>query len=90
MDTVLLFDNSLSVSAAGPEILELADELIDEHTDDEIFELYTSDTKLNEIASGTDYDKLKEAVKGITYQDQDNYLIANVDTLLEKLKKEKT
>lgn len=84
--TVVLVDNSLSISSENREkIKETIVQLIQNHVDGENFELYTFDTELHQIGSGTDYSSLIKAVNDVTFNDQDAYLIECTASILEDL-----
>ena len=85
-DTIILLDNSLSISEPNREkAKELIRQLIQNHAKDEVFELYTFEKTLNPVASGSDYAALSSAVDGIEFQNQDAYLIDCMASLLQEV-----
>lgn len=88
--TVILLDNSHSFSNIwGEEGKELLKAVIDNHSEGELFSLYTfSDTLTSLSDFSDDYEQLKNYVDNIQYLDQDAYLTDVIYGLLETLSKD--
>ena len=84
--TVILFDNSLSISKANRgKAKDLVKAVIDNHADGEEFRLCTFSDTVNEVAAGDDYAQLSEAAESLTFKDQDSFLHDSLKTVLEDL-----
>ena len=85
-DTVIMLDNSLSISEPNRgKAKELIRQVIQNHTQDETFELYTFEKTLHQVASGSNYAALISAIDAVEFQNQDVYLIDCMTNLLQDL-----
>lgn len=88
--TVILLDNSLSFSQIwGEKGKDFIKTVIDNHSEGELFSLYTfSDTLTSLSDFSDDYEQLKNHVDNIQYLNQDAYLTDVIYGLLESLSKD--
>lgn len=76
IDTVILFDNSFSISAKNREKMKaIAKGLIQNHVEKEIFTLATFDTEIRDLSvDSTDYEDMQKQIDDIVFMNQDTYL----------------
>lgn len=88
MNTVILLDNSLSISEQNREkAINIITQLIQNHMVNETFDLYTFSDTLNMVAeNSSDYDSLINTVSGITFNDQNSYMLNALNELVNKLR----
>ena len=88
MNTVILLDNSLSISEQNRnKAIQIITQMIQNHMANETFDLYTFSDTLNMVAeNSSDYDSLINTVSGITFNDQDSYMLNALNELVDKLR----
>ena len=74
--TTILFDNSRSISDVNRNKMKwVAEGIVENHADGEIFSVYTFDTEVHELArDSVSYNDIKEKIDSIEYIDQETYL----------------
>lgn len=76
MDTLILIDNSLSISQANrKKTQDLLKNIIEHHAEGERFSVMTFAETLGDVHFTTDYQSWIQVIDGIEYRDQDTYLI---------------